>query len=232
LSFFNRFSSATQLSLEDGLRVENLQYKYKIFNNGPSSVKELLLTIFLPIVYQPLPNYYIPIVNITNLEIDGFYINKVLEYKDNRNKFIQPNENLVNALREDINRNFDTSKLGYDYEMNAERTDQDYNNLGHSSHRRRRHVWAQKEETEILRSFNRYTRNIVEEQMASFRAPIDKEDATLVNLPRNRTIVKDCTEFPEDCLKIEFIVRNFRPGSEPIVVNLNFSLDLNKMSAF
>lgn len=195
-------------------------------------MKEISLTIFLPIVYAPFPNYFVNIVNITDLDISGFYINKVLEHKiHNLNSFVQPNENGVMVMRDDINKNFDSSKLGYDYEMNAERPDQDYNNLGQSSHRRRRrHVWRE-EEPQILRSFNRYTRNVVEEQLASFRAPVvDKEDATLINLPRNRTIIQDCIEHPEDCLEIEFIVRNFRPGSEPIVMNLNFSLNLNKIS--
>lgn len=223
-------SSDTQLSLEDGLRVENLQYKYKIFNNGPSTVKELTLTVLLPIVYMPFPNYFVHIVNTSELDISGFYVNKVLDHKiHNLNNFVVPNENGVMVMRNDINRDFDSSKLGYDYEMNAERTDQDFNNIGHSQHRRRRNVW-QNDEQEILRSFNRYTRSIVEEQMASFRAPVDKEDATLINLPRNRTIVQDCIEHPSDCLEIEFVVRNFRPGSEPIVVNLNFTLNLNKMS--
>lgn len=205
--------------------MENLQYKYKIFNNGPSTVKELSLSIFIPIVYLPFPNYYIPIVNSSELGITGFYINKVLDYKIRQTEnLITYNENVL-FIPSSVNHDFDSSKLGYDYEMNADRTD-DFNTIGQSNNRRRR---QQQDESASSRMYNRFTRSVMEEQLASFRAPIDKEDATLTNLPRNRTVFLDCIEESSGCLEIEFTVHNFRPGSEPLSIFLNFSMDLAKM---
>lgn len=211
-----------QLSLEDGLRVENLQYKYEIYNNGPSTVKAISLKVYIPIVYIPYPNYYIPIINASDISTSGFYINKVLDYKTKSNgNWVQPS-NDINLLLTD--NSFDSSKMGYDYDLNADRTDQDYNTLGQSSHRRRRSP------QQPQRIYNRYTRNVVEEPLVTFRTPIvDKEDATLLNLPRNRTIVLDCIEDLNECIEIEFIVRNFRPGSEPVILHFNFSMNLQKI---
>lgn len=164
-----------------------------------------------------------PIVNFSDLNVMGFYINKVLEYKiKNKGNWVA-NSNNANDIKA-----FDSSKMGYDYEMNAERTDQDYNTLGQSSHRRRRNL-MQTETSEQQQIFNRYSQSLVEDHFVTFSATIDKEDATLANLPRNRTIVLDCIEDPNECVEIEFTIRNFRPGSESIDVHFNFSLNLNKM---
>lgn len=227
-------SSATQLSLEDGLRVENLQYKYKIYNNGPSTVKELSIKVFVPIVYTTYPNYFVPIVNSSDLSVMGFYINKVLDYsiKSHGDWYQTPDINNLRDIAVSQNNpgDFDSSKMGYDYEMNVDRTNQDYNTLGQSTHRRRRrNSLSEINEVEQQKSFNQYTQNIVEEQPVTYRSSFDQEDTTLANLPRNRTIVLDCVEVSSECLEIEFLVRNFRPGSEPVVLNFNFSMDLNKM---
>lgn len=222
-------SSATTLSLEDGLRVENLQYKYKIFNNGPSTIKELSLSIFVPIVYLPFPNFYIPILNISDLTFTGFYINKVLDYKIRKSENLAAFTNDENVfIPANLHDNFDSSKLGYDYDMNADRNE-DFNTIGQSNNRKRRMSLMKHDDGANNRMYNRFTRSIMEEQLASFRAPIDKEDATLTNLPRNRTIFLDCIEDNSGCLEIEFTVHNFRPGSEPLSIFLNFSMDLTKM---
>lgn len=220
-------SSATQLSLEDGFRMENLQYKYKIFNNGPSTIKELTVSLFVPIIYLPFPNYYIPIVNISDLSIMGFYINKVLGYKmkETVNLISFSNDGTV-FIPANLNHEFDASKMGFDYELNVDRSE-NFDTIGQSNNRKRR--MSLHDESANNRMYNRFTRQVMEEQLASFRAPIEKEDATLLNLPRNRTIFLDCIEEYSGCLEIEFTVHNFRPGSEPLAIHLNFSMDLSKM---
>jgi hypothetical protein len=80
-------SSVTQLSIEDGLRVENVQYSYKIYNNGPSNIKELAVAIQIPTIYIPRPNFNVPIVDFEQIGVRGFYINKLYEVtwsKDNK----------------------------------------------------------------------------------------------------------------------------------------------------
>lgn len=168
-----------------------------------------------------------PVVNFSDLNVLGFYINKVLEYKiKTKGNWVANSNNVIGG-----NHVFDSSKMGLDHEMNAERTDQEYNTLGQSSHRRRRNL-IDSETDELHQIFNRYSQSLMDDPLVTFSSTIDKEDATLVNLPRNRTIVLDCIEESNECIEIEFIVRNFRPGTEPINVNFNFSMNLHKMGMF
>lgn len=161
----------------------------------------------------------------------GFYINKVLDYKikhtDNLITFLDNgNVFIPNGLSQDT----DFSKMGMDYDMNVDRGES-IDTIGQSNNRKRRLSGSihDDESTNNVRMYNRFTRQVMEEQLASFRAPIDREDATLLNLPRNRTIFLDCIEENSGCLEIEFTVHNFRPGSEPLSIYLNFSMDLTKM---
>lgn len=225
------------MSLEDGPRIENLQYKYKIFNNGPSTIKELSLSVQLPLFYVPKPNYHIKLVEFENIDIRGFYTNKVYDVTWNKGDkiWLQTRDGTDGHLQStDINNNmnhqnsFDTSKLGFDYELNADKT-QEYDTLGQSNHRRKRSPWQNADDNEnIYRVYNQYT-GAVDEYTSSYRISVDKEDPTLVNLPKNRTIVHDCSsELLDDCIEANFVIHNFRPGSEPITLSMNFSLDLTK----
>lgn len=59
----------------------------------------------------------------------------------------------------------------------------------------------------------------------------DKEHQILNNLRTNRTIFFNCS-VPVDnigCTNVQLSIFNFRPGSEPISMTLNFPLDLSKV---
>ena len=225
-------SSAPQLSIETGLRVENLRYTYKIFNNGPSTIKELLVSIQVPTVYIPKPNFHVPIVDFNEIDMQGLYTNKVYEVN-----WMKGSQILMQATEgasltkpgapDNMNTHFDSSKLGYDYDFNSGRPDEQ---LGQSHHRRRRSIWEDNDDDNIYRVYNQYTGGI-DEYHSSYRVAVDKEDQTLKNLPKNRTIFFDCStsEETDECVEAQFTVHNFRPGSEPISISLNFSIDLSKI---
>lgn len=223
-------SSAAHLSIEDGLRVENLHYNYKIYNNGPSTIKELFVTIQVPTTYIPKPNYHVPIVDFNQIDMRAFYINKVYDVswsKDNQilTQALESESTQSPIALDNMNHNFDSSKLGYDYEFNRPAEDQELNQM---SHRRRRSIW-QDDDDKVFRVYNQYTGGI-DEYHSSYRVAADKEDQTLKNLPKNRTIYFDCTNSEEmECVDAQLIIHNFRPGSEPISISLNFSLDLAKI---
>lgn len=64
----------------------------------------------------------------------------------------------------------------------------------------------------------------------SFEMRVNKEDSTLKNLPKNRTIYQDCTpKDMDECIEAQFTIRNFRPGDDPVALTLNFSLDLKNL---
>lgn len=228
-------SSTTQLSIEDGLRMENLQYNYKIYNNGPSTIKEFIVAIQIPTIYIPQPNYHVPIVDFNAIDIRGFYINKLYEvtWSKGNEILLQSSEgsSTGNSVAVDnMNVNFDSSKLGFDYDFNSNRNDEQP--LLQSNHRRRRSLW-QNDDDNIYRVYNQYTGNI-DEYHSSYRVSVDKQDQTLKNLPKNRTISFDCStaEETDECVEAQFTIHNFRPGSEPININLNFSIDLSKIGEF
>lgn len=215
--------------------MENVQYGYKIYNNGPSTIKELNIAIQIPTIYNPQPNYHVPIVDFNQIGIRGFYVNRLYEVTWSRNNEIvlQTSEGSSTespVALDNMNKNFDSSKLGFDYDFNSARNDQ--NTLTQSNHRRRRSLW-QDDDDNIYRVYNQYTGS-VDEYHSSYRISVDKEDQTLKNLPKNRTIHFDCTSAEEnvECIEAQFTIHNFRPGSEPISINLNFSIDLFKIGEF
>lgn len=215
------------------MRVENLQYSYKIFNNGPSTIKELIVAIQIPTIYIPTPNFHVPIVDFNQIGVRGFYVNKFYEVtwsKDNKILVQSTDETPTQSpiALDNVNVNFDTSKLGYDYDLNRN----DEQTLGESNHRRRRSLW-QDDDDNTFRVYNQYTGSI-DEYHSSYRVSVDKEDQTLRNLPKNRTIYFDCltAEEMDECIEAQFTIHNFRPGSEPISINLNFSIDLSKIGEF
>ena len=232
-------SSTAQLSIQDGLRVENMSYSYKIYNNGPSTVKEMLVSIMVPITYMTSPNYHINIVDFNEIEIRGFYTNRALDVTWSQdNKIIMQSVEATtassNVIVDNMNSHkFDSSKLGFDYDFNSEKNVENVlYDLNH--HRRRRSAWQESRDDEtIFRVFNQYT-NSIDEYQASYRISSNQEDQTIKNLPKNRTIFFDCSS-PEgngECIEALFTVYNFKPGSEPIVINMNFTIDLHKIGEF
>lgn len=223
------------MSIEDGLRVENIQYSYKIFNNGPSTIKELVVAIQIPTIYIPKPNYHVPIVDFNGINVRAFYINKVYDVTWSKNNKILvqtiEEEQTEISVAENMNTNFDSSKLGFDYDFNSGRPEDQQ--LSNSHHRRRRSIWQDDEDNNIFRVYNQYTGSI-DEYQSSYRVASDKEDQTLKNLPKNRTILFDCSQSEEmdECIEAQFTIHNFRPGSEPLSINLNFSMDLSKIGEF
>ena len=144
---------------------------------------------------------------------------------------MQAMEENQNAIAVDnMNTNFDSSKLGFDYDFNSGRPEEQQ--LGQTNHRRRRSIW-QDDDDNIFRVYNQYTGSI-DEYHSAYRVATDKQDQTLKNLPKNRTIFFDCSTAEEtnECIEAQFTIHNFRPGSEPISINLNFSLDLSKIGKF
>lgn len=216
--------------------MENIQYSYKIFNNGPSTIKELVVAIQIPTIYIPKPNYHVPIVDFNGISGRAFYINKVYDVTWSKgNKIliqsIEEEQTEASVALENMNTNFDSSKLGFDYDFNSGRPED--HQLSHSHHRRRRSIWQDDEDNNIFRVYNQYTGSI-DEYQSSYRVASDKEDQTLKNLPKNRTIHFDCSQSEEmdECVEAQFTIHNFRPGSEPLSINLNFSMDLSKIGEF
>lgn len=66
--------------------------------------------------------------------------------------------------------------------------------------------------------------NQFEEDMFAF------DNHVLDNLPSNRTIRFNCADDPTFCLQGKFMVQNFRANDSPLVITLNFTVDIKKMA--
>ena len=56
-------------------------------------------------------------------------------------------------------------------------------------------------------------------------------DRILANLPQNRTIYFDCKDAEQElCLQGKFTVPNVKAGDLPVLITLNFTIDLKKVA--
>lgn len=134
---------------------------------------------------------------------------------------------------------FDPSKLGLEYDLNGGQVSTD-DSTTFLMGRKRRAV-----EYESNNYFNPYSQRIVEnEEMGSTfiwndidsmtsrnkRDTLNSNDHILANLPANRTIFSDCRNSEEEhCLQGKFTVTNFKANDFPILITLNFTIDLKKI---
>lgn len=223
-------SSKPSLSIQDGLRLENITYNFEIRNNGPSLVKELNVGIMIPISYILEPRFEVNIVKYDEITIKGTYTNKALDFtwtKDNE-ILVRDHESSSPRVVENMNSDFDTSKLGFDYDLNKE--GDTINHQPTANHRKRRSFFTDSDAQDtIFRKFNAYT-NSLEEYEASVRTIPNQDDQILKNLPGNRTVYLNCQDpIANECVEVLFTVHNFKPGNTPIQITVNFPMDLRRV---
>lgn len=132
--------------------------------------------------------------------------------------------------------NFEQTKIGMDYD-HAGSMQVDMNNAMNFDDqigRRRRRRDAENAGRVTYRNFNRYTQRVTDDvHQISRRSAFSVNDVILANLPINRTIMFDCDMANEgQCVEARFSVHNFRVGNVPIIVALNFTVDLSKVGKF
>lgn len=207
---------------------------FQIRNNGPSNVKSLDVIISLPISY----------VNLITLERENIIDTSSVSIKSMYNdqqfnvEWVQNNTILVldaieststtisTASVADYNgMQFDASKIGLEYDLSGG----NQNNDNIFEERRRRSA-----EFNGNTLFSPYLQKIIQTDQTFDRYRRDifnTNDHLLSYLPKNRTIFFDCTDTEEEfCLQGKFTVSNFKKDNTPILVMLNFTVDMSKIS--
>lgn len=149
---------------------------------------------------------------------------------------------VLNAPIADYNgMQFDTSRIGLEYDLNGNNGEESNTNVG-DRRRRRRSTYFESDPSDAY--FNVYTQNIVEpDEINAFawndgttfdrrlkRDIFTSDDKILANLPANRTIYFDCqNEEQEMCLVGKFTVPDFAMDNSPIMVTLNFTINLSRL---
>lgn len=188
---------------------------------------------------MPKPNYHVELINFNELDIRGFYVNKIYDvtwFKNDKVLLQSMESSSTSAIIElnNIHQKENPYQPGYDYEFSIpDEGNNNYEDTNINNHfRKRRSLWQNDDgdiDEKIFRVFNSYT-GAIDEYHSSYKIETNKDDETLKNLPKNRTIFFDCIDDElNECIEAQFTIHNFRPGSEPISINMNFSLDLAKI---
>lgn len=222
--------------------MENLTHTFEIHNNGPSNIKSLDVIISLPISFlNPWTLERENLIDFGNVSINGMFDNQPLAVEWTKNNIIlipgaiESSTAPSSAVTKQENFNgmgFDASKIGLEYDLNAGNPSGDSTSSNGDSTRRKRSM-------ENVH-FNRYSRRVVRSLVTDIdpfttglrmkRDLTNIEDSTLKNLPTNRTIFFDCESLDEQhCVQAKFTVHNFKRGDQPILISLNFSIDLNRI---
>lgn len=238
-----RDASKDAISLANGLYLENLTHTFEIRNNGPSNIKSLDVLISVPMSFiNPWSLERETLIDFSTVSMKSVYNNQPLAVEWTQNNIIlitdavettttQPSmiaQDNFNGMQ------FDASKIGMEYDLNSHSDNTDL------LRRRRRSVHFDT----TTRRYDPYMQRIVEStglegSTIAFdnfsvdrlqRDAGDNKDAAINNLPINRTIFFNCQNpYEEFCIQARITVLNFKVGNAPIMISLNFSMDLKKM---
>lgn len=146
----------------------------------------------------------------------------------------------LNAPIEDYNgMQFDSSKLGMEYDLSGGQNGENLNGDFIGDRKRRSAEPSQNA------YFNPYLQRVIEtDQMKNMLAwneiePIKRRnkrsifstnDHLLANLPVNRTVYFDCQNAEHElCLQGKFTVTNLQANNLPVLITLNFTIDLKNV---
>lgn len=211
-------SSVTEVNLEAQRGKINVTYQIQVMNNGPSSLRDLTFTLKVPLVYhKPSSAEVLNIINFSDIDISGYYNYKHLDFtwtKDN--VILIPNVKEYSTQPPEVD-DFYKQSMDFDILSAGHQSHPMTDESGHSS-RRRRSAPAQ---------FNRYTNQLSQHSIVR-RSLVTVNPAILTGLPENRTLFFHCgQEVQIDCADVSVQIANFKPGNIPIVINMQFVLNLD-----
>uniref|UniRef100_A0A182NA97 Uncharacterized protein n=1 Tax=Anopheles dirus TaxID=7168 RepID=A0A182NA97_9DIPT len=231
-------TSVSEVFLEQQSGLQNITYEIQVHSNGPSTFRRLAFALDVPLVYhKPSSGRSFKIINFNDITVAGMYNYKTLDFTWTQNDTIL----LPNPIEHDsfLPPTVDVEelhRLPSDFELlaagvggmggfaNENQPAGSYDQDSMTMHRRRRRHVRSLEPT-----FNPYTGRLAQHSRA--RRSLSKvNDATVRGLPGNRTLFFSCAEHGEsfiECARLNIAVDIFRPTNVPIVITLNFQLDLD-----
>lgn len=190
------------------------------------------------------------LIDISSVSIKSMHNGQMFDVEWTQNNTIlildsiESSTGSANVPVEDYNgMQFDASKIGLEYDFSGGQSSNGDASVGDflGDRRRRRSV-------DSIRNayFNPYSQRVVQmDQMASSiawdradaadsrrkRDIFSTNDRILANLPQNRTIYFDCKDAEQElCLQGKFTVPNVKAGDLPVLITLNFTIDLKKVA--
>jgi RecG-like helicase len=189
------------------------------------------VTIMIPISYV-VGSSNIDIVDFDTIDLQASYINKVYDISWTKNnriliKKVYESSSATPQIIDNLHAtNFDGTNIGMVNELHLN-THDNHQHMDHSeqhSFRRRRDVAEAFNESPLNEDLQGKQHHVQARSVQTFH-----DENILANLPFNRTMFFKCHTIPMDdeslCVKGTFSVRNFRAGSAPIMVNINYTVD-------
>uniref|UniRef100_A0A182J9R1 Uncharacterized protein n=1 Tax=Anopheles atroparvus TaxID=41427 RepID=A0A182J9R1_ANOAO len=215
-------SSVSDVYLEQQSGTQNVSYEIQLHSNGPSTFRRMAFTLDVPLVYhKPSSGRSYKIINFNDIVVTGFYSYKTLDFTWTQNDTILlpnpiehgsilPSQVDVDALH----------RQPSDFDLLSTGGSMDHDSM--SLRRRRRHI----------ADYNRYTNQVTQHsRVRRSLAPVNS--AVLQGLPGNRTLFFSCSNDDAiliECARLTVAVDIFRPTNVPIVITINFPLDLDAIN--
>lgn len=180
------------------------------------------------------------LVDVSSISIKSMYNGQPFDVEWTQNNTIlildavESSTSSMNAPVEDYNgMQFDASKIGMEYDLSGGQPTHGDSSSDFAESRKRRSI-----ESMQNAHYNPYLQKIIEnDQMTSGidsrykRDLFGSNDRVLANLPANRTIYFDCRNAEEElCLQGKFTVKNIKANDLPVLITLNFTVDLKKVT--
>ncbi|XP_035895346.1 integrin alpha-PS3-like [Anopheles stephensi] len=233
-------TSSSEVFLEKQSGLHNVTYEIQVHSNGPSTFRRLGFTLDVPLVYhKPSSGQSYKIISFNNIVVSGYYNYKTLDYTWTQNDTILlPNpiehDHIVPPTVdvEDMHRlpsDFDLLSGGGGAGMGgfaSENQPHGYDQSSMGMHRRRRRGLGHGGSP--VHTYNRYTGQL--SGHSRVRRSLSKvNDATVQALPANRTLFFNCAQEDAfiECARLNVAVDIFRPTNVPIIITLQFQLDLD-----
>lgn len=212
-------ASVTELNLETQTGKVNVTYQIQVMNNGPSSLRDLTFTLKVPLkYYKPSSTDILNIINFNDIQTTGYYNYKHLDFTWTQNNVILvPNVKEYSTQPPEVDNLY---KQSMDFDLLSSSSHQDSMTDSNSfSTRRRRSIESQ---------YNHYTNQLSQHSRVR-RSLATVNPAILTGLPENRTLFFHCDQeaVQIECADVSVQVANFKPGNIPIVINMQFELDLD-----
>lgn len=220
----------------------------QIRNNGPSNIRSLDVLVSLPVSHvNPWTLQRETLIDISSISIKSMYNGQSYNVEWTQNNTIlildaiESTTSTANTPVEDYNgMQFDASKMGLDFDLSGGQPTNEEALNDSTGDRRRRSV-----ENVHNTYFNPYLQRVMQsDEMGSSiawnnmdllggrqkRDIFSTNERILSNLPHNRTIYFDCKNAEQElCLQAKFTVENIKANDLPILITLNFTVDLKKV---
>lgn len=238
------------MTLQNGAEKENLTHIFEIHNNGPSNIKSLDIFVSLPVSHiNPWTLNREKIIDVSSVSMKSMYSGKTYDVEWTQNNTILildavESTSIATSSVPVVDYNgmqYDASNVGLDFDFGNGQPSTDDSSTYLTG--RKRSVRAVEFESNTY--FNPYLQRVVgnNEMGSTFlwnemdsltsrskRDTLNSNDHILANLPANRTIFSDCRNSEQElCLQGKFTVANFRANDFPVLITLNFTVDLKKV---